>query len=70
MTQRYMNVQEAARYIGITETAVRRRVARANIPFIRDGKSIRFDVHDLDRYMAAHKVVRRREAAEHGETTT
>jgi len=70
MTQRYMAVQEAARYIGVTETALRRRVERGSIPFIRDGRSIRFDASDLDRYMAAHKVVRRKEAAAHDDQAT
>jgi excisionase family DNA binding protein len=63
-----MSVQEAARYIGVTETALRRRVERGSIPFIRDGRNIRFDAADLDRFMAAHKV-RRKEAAGYGEQT-
>jgi len=71
MTQRYMSVQQAATYLGITETAIRQRIRRASIPFIRDGRSVRFDVTDLDRYMSAHKVVRaRKEAAVNGEQTT
>src|SRR5262245_58237611 len=66
MTRRYLGVQEAAIYLGLTETAIRQRIKRGNIPFIRDGVTVRFDMHDLDRYMAAHKVVRTGEA-EHGE---
>ena len=69
MTQRYMSLQQAANYLGITETAIRQRIRRASIPFIRDGRSVRFDIADLDRYMAAHKVVRCKEAAANGQTT-
>jgi excisionase family DNA binding protein len=63
MTQRYMSVHETALYLGCTETSVRQRVKRANIPFIRDGRRIRFDKDDIDRYLAARKV-RRRERQE------
>ena len=67
MTQRYLTAHQAANYIGVTETAIRQKVKRGSIPFIRDGRSLRFDVADLDRYMAAHKVVRPKEAAANGE---
>jgi excisionase family DNA binding protein len=63
MTQRYASVREVALYLGVTETAVRQKVKRGSIPFIRDGRSIRFDLTDVDRYMTAHKV-RRGKAAE------
>jgi len=56
MTQRYMNAIEVARYLGCTETAVRQRVKRRDIPFIKDGSRIRFDKNDIDRYLARRKV--------------
>ena len=63
MTQRYLSIHEAAQYIGCSDESLRQRVHRGNIPFIRDGRRIRFDREDLDRYMAARRVARRREAA-------
>lgn len=56
MTQKYLTVREAAAYIGCTEAAMRQRVKRGTIPFIRDRRTIRFDVHDIDRYMAKRRV--------------
>ena len=70
MTQRYLTVREAALYIGVSEAGMRQRIHRGTIPFIRDGRNIRLDVHELDRYMAQRKVARRREAADHEGTAS
>lgn len=51
MTQRYLNLADAARFLGKTESALRNRVHRGTIPFGRDGKSIVFDRLDLEKYM-------------------
>ena len=53
---RYLSVEMAARYLGISATALRQRVARRTIPFIKDRKTVRFDMVDLDNFMAARRV--------------
>lgn len=53
MTQRYASVVEIARLLGTTESGIRNRIARGNIPFIRDPRTgrIRFDLADIHRMM-------------------
>jgi excisionase family DNA binding protein len=53
---RFLNVGEAARYIGRTEKAVYRLVARRSIPFIKHGRRVHFDRLALDRWMARGAV--------------
>lgn len=59
MTPRYLDVSAAAAYLGITETALRTRVHRGTMPFIREHGRLRFDTKDLDRLMEAHRMSRR-----------
>ncbi len=56
MTPRYLNLPAAAEYMGLTTSALRSKVARRDIPFIKDGRAVRFDVRDLDAWMHARKV--------------
>jgi excisionase family DNA binding protein len=46
----------AATYLGITDGALRMRVHRRTIPFIRDGHGLRFDKYELDAHMRAHRI--------------
>lgn len=55
--QRYTTVQDAAEYLGMSEGALRGRIQRGQIPFIRDSGRIRFDKQELDKLM--HARVRR-----------
>ncbi|HEY7338943.1 MAG TPA: helix-turn-helix domain-containing protein [Bryobacteraceae bacterium] len=41
--RRYMTIEEIAEYIGRSKTAVYRLVAKREIPFIRIGRTLRFD---------------------------
>jgi excisionase family DNA binding protein len=56
---RYLNVLMAAAYLGMTVDAVRDRIRRGRIPFIRDGGRIRFDRLALDRHMQRGRIDRR-----------
>ncbi len=56
MTARYLTTAEAATYLGYTVTALRHKVARLEVPFIRDGRNIRFDRLELDAHMAARRI--------------
>lgn len=52
MTRRLLTASEAAAYLGLTEKALRHRVARAAIPVKRLGvRTLRFDPCALDRWM-------------------
>lgn len=56
MTQRYASVHDAAAYLGITESALRCRVQRGQVPFIKeDSGRLTFDFSELDRYLAARR---------------
>ena len=65
MTQRYLTVEDAAVYMGISERALRQRVARRTLPFIKDRKSVRFDIKELDKAMLASRVPTSREVKQH-----
>ena len=65
MTQRYLTVEAAAVYMGITEVALRQRVARRTLPFIKDRKTVRFDKFELDKAMSRNRVPTSREVKRH-----
>lgn len=46
--RRWLNVKECAGYLGISETAVRRRISRGRIPVRRQGRSVVVDRAALD----------------------
>ncbi len=52
-----MNVREAAKYLSLSEDALRSMVQRRQIPFIKMGdRRIRFDPDELDRWLDAQRV--------------
>lgn len=57
IASRWLNNQEAARYLGCSETFLNQdRVTRLhNIPFARLGRHIRYDVRDLDAFLEHSK---------------
>jgi hypothetical protein len=64
---RMLSEQEAARYLGIAPQTLRQQRsegARSNrlplVPFVRMGRTIRYDVKDLDDFIAAHRVTSER----------
>lgn len=46
-----LDVREAAAYLALTEQTLYRMVRRGALPHTRVGRSIRFRVGDLDRYL-------------------
>jgi hypothetical protein len=50
MSQRLMDVEEAAKYLGMTPHALRHKAA-VEIPCVRIDTKLRFDRRDLDRYI-------------------
>jgi excisionase family DNA binding protein len=53
---RLMNIRDAARYLGTTPATLYTKVWRREIPFVKFGRSVRFDVNDLDDLIEGSKV--------------
>lgn len=53
--RRLLTVSEAAEYLGYTPAAARHMVAKGQLPCVRNGRTVRFDVTDLDRWIENHK---------------
>ena len=51
MEKRFYNAKEIACYLGVSEDAVRKWAARGYIPFVKLGKSLRFDRDKLERWI-------------------
>jgi excisionase family DNA binding protein len=49
---RWFDVDTAARYLCMSRHAIYHRVSRRQIPFVKEGGTIRFDRHALDRWMS------------------
>jgi excisionase family DNA binding protein len=52
MQQRFLRVHEAARVLGLTEAALRMRLARGHVPFTKLGTSVLIPVDALDALVA------------------
>jgi excisionase family DNA binding protein len=53
---RLLNVREAAKFLGTTPASFYSMVWRREVPFGKLGRSLRFDVKDLDALIEASKV--------------
>jgi excisionase family DNA binding protein len=53
---RLMNIRDAARYLGTTPATLYTKIWRREIPFVKFGRSVRFDVKDLDALVEESKV--------------
>ena len=54
--RRLMNVKEAAQYLGTTPATLYTKVWRREVPFVKVGRSVRFDVKDLEELIERSKV--------------
>lgn len=59
-TSRLLTPREAAAYLNVTERWIRRAVADRRIDFIKVGKLLRFDLVDLDTFIAEQRKARYR----------
>jgi excisionase family DNA binding protein len=50
-----LNLNDAARYLGVSRRHVERLLARGELPRVRLGRSVRIVVADLDRLIAARR---------------
>jgi excisionase family DNA binding protein len=54
MPRRLLTAAEAAEYLGIEEGSLRHRAHRHQIPFVKVGRLLRFDLRQLDQYIDDH----------------
>jgi excisionase family DNA binding protein len=55
--QRMLDVVGLAARLGVTERFVRRMVLERRIPFYKVGSLVRFDVVDVEQWLATNRVV-------------
>jgi excisionase family DNA binding protein len=53
---RLVNIRDAACYLGTTPATLYTKIWRREIPFVKLGRSVRFDVKDLDALIEGAKV--------------
>jgi len=57
--RRLLRTKEAAHYLGMSPWSLRQMVERRELPYISSGDNTsawRFDIHDLDRWIEAHRI--------------
>ena len=53
---RYLNTKELSEYLGLSVPTLQRwRVDGSGIPFIKRGGVVRYDIQDVDNWLAQHK---------------
>lgn len=55
--QRYLSAQQASEYTGLSLSTIRLYVQREEIPFIRRGRRILFDIGELDTWLKDGAIV-------------
>jgi len=55
MSQRLLNVRQAAEYLGVKPTTLYDWVARRKVPFVKINGALRFDLPDLERLIESAK---------------
>jgi excisionase family DNA binding protein len=54
--KRLYNIDEAAEYLGRSIWSVRELMYGGVLPYIKIGRRISFDIHDLDKVIERHKI--------------
>lgn len=58
-SKRFLTELEASAYDGMSVAWHRKkRIEGGGIPFVKIGRSIRYDIHAIDAYFATHRVCR------------
>jgi excisionase family DNA binding protein len=50
----FMSIEQAARYLGVSDTFIRREVAHGDLPGVRFGRLLRIRQSALESYVAAN----------------
>ena len=56
ISKRLLTAAEAAEYLGMAEWTLRQWASMRKIPKVKLGKALRFDVDDLDKWIAEKKI--------------
>jgi excisionase family DNA binding protein len=58
VSPQFLSLKDAARYLGLTDWALRERVWQGSIPFVRfpEGRKLYFHVKDLDAFIEENKA--------------
>jgi excisionase family DNA binding protein len=54
--KRFLSAAETGEYLGLAEGTVRQWASMRKIPFVKLGRSLRFDIRDLEELANANKV--------------
>ena len=54
--RRLLNVKEAARYLGLEVDTVYRKSRLREVPCVKVGRALRFDMRALERYIEQHTI--------------
>jgi len=54
--KRLLNVVEAARYLGLEVDTIYKKARLRDLPSVKVGRALRFDVSALERYIEQHAV--------------
>ena len=54
--KRLLNVEEAARYLGLKVDTVYKKARLRELPFVKVGRALRFDKQALDRLIEQHTI--------------
>lgn len=54
--KKLLTIKEASEYLRISEKGIYNMVWRREIPFVKIGRRIRFDIQDLDDWISRNKV--------------
>lgn len=53
--RRYLSLKDAAEYAGYTSAAMWKHIQRGNLPVSRQGRSLRVDIQEIDKWMEHNK---------------
>jgi len=62
-TQRLLPIGAAAEYLGVSRATIERLVFRGELPIVKVAGSTRYDVEDLNGYIAANRCRNRKRTA-------
>ena len=54
--KRLLNVRETAQYLGLQEDTIYKKARLRELPSVKVGRALRFDVVALDRYVEQHTI--------------
>ena len=54
--KRLLNVKEAAQYLGLSVDTVYKKARLRELPYVKVGRALRFDVKALERFVEQHTI--------------